>query len=235
MPSSKDRRRIEVPVHLYDRLKQIADVEDRTVTSLINEILHFALQSYQPTWVPSAYLDRFDGATRQMLAFAREEALRLNHNYIGTEHLLLGLLREEQGIAAQVLRRLWIDLDKVREAVERFIGRGKEPLEGDIDYVPRVRKVLALAVDEAQRLGHDHVGTEHVLLGIAREGEGIAAGILHGQYGVLGKVREQTLAHLSQAEANTSPPDTQDQADGAPGSEQGEPSDRHDEAATTAP
>jgi ATP-dependent Clp protease ATP-binding subunit ClpC len=235
MPSSKDRRRIEVSVHLYDRLKQIADVEDRTVTSLINEILHFGLQSYQPTWVPGAYLDRFDGATRRMLAFAREEALRLNHNYIGTEHLLLGLLREEQGIAAQVLRRLWIDLDKVREAVERFIGRGKEPVEGDIDYVPRVRKVLALAVDEAQRLGHDHVGTEHVLLGIVREGEGIAAGILHGQYGVLGKVREQTLALLSQAETPVAPLGAEEHAASEPVSEQGEPSGRQDQAGATAP
>lgn len=199
MPSSKDRRRIEVHSNIYNKLKQIADAEERTVTSVANELCYAGLQNYRPTWIPKAYLDRFDGHARRVLDLAKDEARALDHNYIGTEHLLLGLIQEE-GIAAQVLRRLWIELDKVRHSVEYIIGRYDHAAEGEIEFVPRVHKVLALAVDEAQALGHDHVGTEHLLLGLVREGEGIAAGILDS-YGVVGKVREQTLGLLRQIEA----------------------------------
>jgi ATP-dependent Clp protease ATP-binding subunit ClpC len=146
-------------------------------------------------------MDRFDDAARRVLALAREEAHALNHNYLGTEHLLLGLLREDQGIAAEALRRLWIDLDKVRAAVVSVIERGDRPVPVEqIDYVPRVRKVLALTVDEARALEYDHVGPEHLLLGLVREGEGIAAGILES-LGALRQAREVTLALMAQARA----------------------------------
>jgi ATP-dependent Clp protease ATP-binding subunit ClpC len=135
----------------------------------------------------------------QRVDLAKDEAHAFGHNYIGTEHVLLGLIQEE-GIAAQVLRRLWIELDKVRNSVEYIIGRYDHAAEGEIEFVPRVRKVLALAVDEAQTFGQDHVGTEHLLLGLVREGEGIAAGILDS-YGVIGRVREQTIGLLRQVEA----------------------------------
>jgi ATP-dependent Clp protease ATP-binding subunit ClpC len=202
MPSSRDRRRIEVPTQYYDQLKQIAAAEDRTVTNVHTELLRIGLMTYRPTWIPKAFMDRFDERARLVLTLAEEEARGFYHNYIGTEHILLGLLREGDGIAAQVLRRLWIETDKVRDSVEQIIGRGSQAAVGAIDYAPRVRKVLTLTVDEAQTLGHDHVGTEHLLLGLVREGEGIAAGILD-QYGVITKVRERTLALIRQNEIST--------------------------------
>jgi ClpA/ClpB-like protein len=90
MPSSKDRQRIEIPVHFYEQLAQIAETEDRTITSVLNQLLFQALQSYQPTWIPSKHLSRFNGHAQHVLSLAREEALSFNHQYIGTEHLLLG-------------------------------------------------------------------------------------------------------------------------------------------------
>jgi ATP-dependent Clp protease ATP-binding subunit ClpA len=193
MPSSKDRRRLEVPTYIHEQLVQIARSEDRTVTSVLLELLYPTLLNYRPRWVPSKHLDKFTERARNVLTLATEEAQQLNHHYIGTEHLLLGLLREGGGVAAQALNRLGVDLDKVRAAVESKIGRGEHPAEGQIEYVPRVRTVLGLAVDEAQRLGHNSVRTEHILLGIVRDGGGVAADILD-EFGVLGKVREQTLA-----------------------------------------
>ncbi len=125
--------------------------------------------------------DRFDKFTeraRKVLQLAQEEAQRFNHNYIGTEHLLLGLVREGEGVAAKVLANLGVDLNKVRSAVEFIIGRGDRTVTGDIGLTPRAKKVIELSVDEARRLGHHYVGTEHLLLGLVREGEGIAAGVL---------------------------------------------------------
>jgi hypothetical protein len=207
MPSSKDRRRVELPTTLYDRLKQIAEFEERTVASMVHELLQKGLATYRPTWMPRHFLHRFNEQARRALALSQEEAQALHHNYVGTEHLLLGLLREEEGIAAQVLRQLWIELDKVRAGVVYITSQaaaGKLPgakatvpdPQAEIGYTPRARKVLALAVDEAQRLGHNYVGTEHLLLGLVAEGEGIAAGLLH-TFGALGKVREFTLARLT--------------------------------------
>src|SRR6266545_801285 len=123
--------------------------------------------------------DRFDKFTeraRRVLTLAQEEALRFNHNYIGTEHLLLGLVREGEGVAAKVLANLGVELNKVRSAVEFIIGRGDRAVMGEIGLTPRAKKVIELAVDEARRLGHHYIGTEHLLLGLVREGEGIAAG-----------------------------------------------------------
>src|SRR5579875_1492526 len=186
MPSSKDRRRLEVPTYLHERLAQIATTEDRTVTSVLQEILYEGLRTYQSTWVPSKHLEKFNERARHVLELALEEARSFNHNYIGTEHLLLGLLRDGDGVAARVLDELGVGLDGVRAAVERKIGRGEEPITGDLPYTPRVRKVLALAVDEAERMGHLFVRTEHILLGLVRDGGGIAADTLDGM-GALSK------------------------------------------------
>jgi ATP-dependent Clp protease ATP-binding subunit ClpC len=195
MPSSKDRQRIEIPVHFYEQLAQIAETEDRTITSVLNQLLFQSLQDYQPTWIPSKHLSRFNGHAQHVLSLAREEALSFNHNFIGTEHLLLGLLREQEGLAALALEKLGVALDPVRAAVEKKIGRGDQPVQEEIDYVPRARKVLSLALDEAERQGSAYVRTEHILLGIVRDGGGVAADILD-TFGVLGKVRAQIFELL---------------------------------------
>jgi len=209
MPSSKDRQRIEIPVHFYEQLAQIAETEDRTITSVLNQLLFQALQGYQPTWIPSKHLSRFNEHAQHVLSLAREEALSFNHQFIGTEHLLLGLLREQEGLAALALAKLGVALDPVRAAVEEKIGklkltmagamhvsgRGGPPVQEEIDYVPRARKVLSLALDEAERQGSAYVRTEHILLGIVRDGGGVAADILD-TLGVLGKVRAQVFELL---------------------------------------
>ncbi|MGZ3583618.1 MAG: ATP-dependent Clp protease ATP-binding subunit [Ktedonobacterales bacterium] len=146
--------------------------------------------------------DRFDKFTeraRKVLSLAQEEAQRFNHNYIGTEHLLLGLVREGDGVAAKVLSNLGVELNKVRSAVEFIIGRGDRIVLGDIGLTPRAKKVIELAVDEARRLNHHYIGTEHLLLGLVREGEGIAAGVLESLGVNLEKVRTQTIQVLSQS------------------------------------
>jgi ATP-dependent Clp protease ATP-binding subunit ClpC len=140
--------------------------------------------------------DRFSQRARQVLALAQEEAQRFNHNYIGTEHLLLGLVREGEGVAAKVLGNLGVDVAKVRNAVEFIIGRGDRGPVGEIGLTPRARRVIELATDEARRLGHRYIGTEHLLLGLVREGEGIAAGVLQSLGVNLEKVRQQTITVL---------------------------------------
>src|SRR5919199_534947 len=145
--------------------------------------------------------DRFDKFTeraRRVLTLAQEEAQRFNHNYIGTEHLLLGLVREGDGVAAKVLSNLGVELTKVRSAVEFIIGRGERQVMGDIGLTPRAKKVIELAVDEARRLGHHYIGTEHLLLGLIREGEGIAAGVLESLGVNLEKVRAEVIKVLTQ-------------------------------------
>jgi Clp amino terminal domain, pathogenicity island component len=195
MPSSKDRQRVEIPVYLYTQLAQIAQTEDRTITSILHQLLFQALQTYQPTWIPSKHLSRFNVHAQQVLSLALEEALSFNHQFIGTEHLLLGLLREQEGLAALALENLGVTLNSVRTAVESKIGHGDQPIEEGIDYVPRARKALSLALDEAERQGSTYVRTEHILLGIVREGGGIAVDVLD-TLGVLGKVRAQIFSLL---------------------------------------
>ena len=147
--------------------------------------------------------DRFDKFTeraRRVLSLAQEEAQRFQHNYIGTEHLLLGLVREGEGVAARVLNNLGIDLNKVRTTVEFIIGRGDRIILGEIGLTPRAKKVIELAVDEARRLNHSYIGTEHLLLGLVREGQGIASGVLESLGVNLERVRTQTIQVLSQGE-----------------------------------
>jgi ATP-dependent Clp protease ATP-binding subunit ClpA len=146
--------------------------------------------------------DRFDKFTeraRKVLSLAQEEAQRFQHNYIGTEHLLLGLVSEGEGVAARVLSNLGVELYQVRNSVEFIIGRGDRIVLGEIGLTPRAKKVIELAVDEARRLNHHYIGTEHLLLGLVREGEGIAAGVLESLGVNLEKVRTQTIQVLSQS------------------------------------
>jgi len=144
-------------------------------------------------------IDRFDKFTeraRKVLSLAQEEAQRLRHNYIGTEHLLLGLVREGEGVAAKVLMKQGVDLEKVRKAVEDIIGRGDRIVLGEIGLTPRAKKVIEFAVDEARRLNHHYIGTEHLLLGLLREGESIGAGVLE-KFGLnLQEVRVKTIQVL---------------------------------------
>jgi ATP-dependent Clp protease ATP-binding subunit ClpC len=152
--------------------------------------------------------DRFEKFTeraRKVLTLAQEEAQRFNHNYIGTEHLLLGLVREGDGVAARVLNNLGVELHKVRSAVEFIIGRGDRAVMGEIGLTPRAKKVIELAVDEARRLNHHYIGTEHLLLGLVREGEGIAAGVLESLGVSLEKVRQQVIQVLNQSTYSSQP------------------------------
>ena len=148
-------------------------------------------------------LDKFTERAKKVLVYAQDEATRFNHNYIGTEHLLLGLLREGDGIAAKVLGNLGAELNKVRSAVEFIIGRGERMVVGDINLTPRAKRVIELAVEEARRLGHNYIGTEHLLLGLVREGEGIAAGVLESLGVNLDKVRAQVVQVVSHGSMET--------------------------------
>ncbi len=141
--------------------------------------------------------DKFTERVRKVMYLAREEAARLQHDYIGTEHLLLGVIREGEGIAATVLNNLGLDLDAIRQAVESMVSSTGGTLTiGEIPFTPRAKRVLELSVDEARQLGHNYVGTEHLLLGLIREGEGVAARVLL-ELGVdRKKVREETLKLL---------------------------------------
>ena len=141
--------------------------------------------------------EKFSERARRVLSLAQEEAQRFNHNYIGTEHILLGLVRETEGVAARVLSGLSVDLTKVRSAVEFIIGRGERPAQGEIGLTPRAKKVVELAVDEARRMNHTYIGTEHLLIGLLREGEGVAAGVMESLGINLEKVRAETHRILS--------------------------------------
>ncbi|MCZ6615641.1 MAG: ATP-dependent Clp protease ATP-binding subunit [Chloroflexi bacterium] len=143
--------------------------------------------------------EKFSERARRVLSLAQEEAQRFNHNYIGTEHILLGLVRESEGVAARVLSNLGVELTKVRSAVEFIIGRGERPAPGEIGLTPRAKKVIELAVDEARRLNHHYIGTEHLLIGLMREGEGVAAGVLESLGVTLDKIRAETSRLLSQS------------------------------------
>jgi len=156
--------------------------------------------------MPSRF-EKFSERARRVLSLAQEEAQRFNHNYIGTEHVLLGLVRETEGVAAVVLSNLNVELVKVRSAVEFIIGRGERPTPGDIGLTPRAKKVIELAVDEARRLNQSYIGTEHLLIGLMREGEGVAAGVLESLGVSLEKVREETnkiIANQSAGQSSSS-------------------------------
>ena len=149
--------------------------------------------------------EKFTERARRVLTAAQEEAQHLNHNYIGTEHILLGLIREEEGVAAKVLVSMGVTLSKVRSAVEYIIGRGEKASTGEIGLTPRAKRVIELAIDEARRLGHNYIGTEHLLLGLLHEGEGVAAGVLESFGITLEQARAEVVRALSQTAARPKP------------------------------
>src|ERR1700745_797084 len=137
--------------------------------------------------------ERFTDRARRVVVLAQEEARMLNHNYIGTEHILLGLIHEGEGVAAKALESLGISLEGVRQQVEEIIGQGQQAPSGHIPFTPRAKKVLALSLREALQLGHNYIGTEHILLGLVREGEGVAAQVLVKLGGSLSRVRDKVI------------------------------------------
>ncbi len=143
--------------------------------------------------------EKFSERARRVLSLAQEEAGQLNHNYIGTEHVLLGLAREPEGVGTRVLVSLGVDLSKVRSAVEFIIGRGQKQPTSDVGLTPRAKKVIELAVDEAREMSHHYIGTEHLLIGLLREGDGVAAGVLESLGVTLDRVRSETQRILSQS------------------------------------
>jgi ATP-dependent Clp protease ATP-binding subunit ClpA len=141
--------------------------------------------------------DRFNDRAKRTLALAQDEAIRFNHNYIGPEHLLLALVREGEGVAARVLGRLGIEMGRTRAAVERVIGRGDSTTSpSEITLTPRTKKVIELAIDEARKLGHNDIGTEHLLLGLLRDDGSMACGILKDLGAPLETIRVQVIAAL---------------------------------------
>jgi ATP-dependent Clp protease ATP-binding subunit ClpC len=137
--------------------------------------------------------ERFTDRARRVVVLAQEEARMLNHNYIGTEHILLGLIHEGEGVAAKALESLGISLDAVRQQVEEIIGQGQQAPSGHIPFTPRAKKVLELSLREALQLHHNYIGTEHMLLGLIREGEGVAAQVLVRLGADLNRVRQQVI------------------------------------------
>jgi ATP-dependent Clp protease ATP-binding subunit ClpC len=140
--------------------------------------------------------ERFTERARRAVVLSQEEARRLNHNYIGTEHILLGLIQEEEGVAAQVLTSIGVSRDEVRTLVEEIIGRGTQTLSEHVPFTPRAKTVLELSLREALQLGHNYIGTEHLLLGLLREGEGVAAQVLTRLGAELGQVRSAVVEAL---------------------------------------
>ena len=142
--------------------------------------------------------EKFSDRARRVIVLAQEEARMLNHNYIGTEHLLLGLIHEGNGSAVRALESLGISLEDVRQHVEEMVPRGQHELTGHIPFKPQAKKALELSLRESQQLGHDYIGTEHILLGLIREGEGVAAQVLVALGADLNRVRLQVRRLLNE-------------------------------------
>jgi len=141
--------------------------------------------------------ERFTDAARRVVVLAQQEARMLNHNYIGTEHILLGLIHEGEGVAAKALESLGISLEAVRQQVEEIIGQGQQAPSGHIPFTPRAKTVLELSLREALKLGHNFIGTEHILLALVRESEAVAAQVLVRLGADLNRVRQEVLGLLT--------------------------------------
>lgn len=178
------------------RTENKPDATPNTPFGQLTQLVGKAIHGKQP---PNDRFDRFTRRARSVLNLAQEEARSLQHNYIGTEHLLLGLLREGRGVAAQALSNLGIELQPTRRSVEVIIGRGEsERTSGEVGLTPRAKKVIELAVDEARKLNHHFLGTEHLLLGMIREGEGIAVKIIENMGIQQEQVRAEVMRMISQ-------------------------------------
>ena len=184
-----------------EELERAADMRElkqqlAALTEQINRLAGVVREQAEAQPRTEGQIGRFTDSARRVLTFAQEEAERLNHNYIGSEHLLLGLIREESGIAGRVLRSLNVQSGQVIEMVERITGPGRRAPFSKIDLPPRTRRVIELAVEEARGMGHHYIGTEHLLLGLVRQGDGVAMDILR-QMGVTPEqIRQQTLDAL---------------------------------------
>ncbi|PKF68428.1 Clp protease N-terminal domain-containing protein, partial [Corynebacterium mastitidis] len=160
--------------------------------------------------------ERFTDRARRVIVLAQEEARMLNHNYIGTEHILLGLIHEGEGVAAKALESMGISLDDVRREVEEIIGHGTQPHTGHIPFTPRAKKVLELSLREGLQMGHKYIGTEFLLLGLIREGEGVAAQVLVKLGADLPRVRQQVIQLLSGYEGGQGTNPENNQPSGGP-------------------
>ena len=150
--------------------------------------------------------ERFTDRARRVVVLAQEEARMLNHNYIGTEHILLGLIHEGEGVAAKALESLGISLEAVRQQVEEIIGQGQQAPSGHIPFTKRAKKALELSLRESVQLGHNYIGTEHILLGLLREGDGVAVQVLVKLGADLNRVRQQVIQLLHGSGKRASPP-----------------------------
>src|ERR1700746_3848473 len=177
-------------------------------------------------------MNNFTPRAQQVLALARKEADRFNHNFVGTEHLLLGLIKLGQGVAVNVLQKLGLDLETVRMEVEKQVGTGPDQkMIGNIPYTPRVKKVLALAAKEARALNHTYVGTEHILLGLLREGDGVAARVLKNLDIDIEQTRQEILKEL---DPNFAAQEEQPPGEGAGQPEKSTPAEKKGEVKTPA-
>jgi ATP-dependent Clp protease ATP-binding subunit ClpC len=158
---------------------------------------YFGFTTKPATSSSDAALNNFSPRAQQVIAFARKEAGRFNHNFIGTEHVLLGLIKLGQGTAVAILKKIGVDLERVRMEVEILVGTGPhQKITGNIPFTPRVKKALSLAADEARALDHTYVGTEHLLLGLLREGDGFAARVLKNMNVDIEQTRQEILKEL---------------------------------------
>jgi hypothetical protein len=165
-----------------------------------------ALTLPKKSWMMQHPMNNFTPRAQQVLAVARKEADRFHHNYVGTEHILLGLIKLRQGVAVSVLQKMGLDLETVRAAVERQVGTGQETKPpGTMAFSPRVKRVLALAGKEAMALAHSYVGTEHVLLGLLLGGEGVAARVLKSLDVDIEQARKEVLTALAERGPNRAP------------------------------
>src|SRR5690348_11138779 len=168
-------------------------------------------------------MSNFTPRAQQVLALARKEADRFNHNFVGTEHLLLGLIKLGQGVAVNVLQKMGLDLETVRMEVEKQVGTGPDQkVVGNIPYTPRVKKVLALAAKEARALNHTYVGTEHILLGLLREGDGVAARVLKNLDVDIEQTRQEILKELDPNFSSQEEQPSEQPAEKAPAERKGE-------------
>jgi len=169
--------------------------------------------------------DRFTDRAKKVMSFARQEAMKFNHEYIGTEHILLGLVQEGSGVAANVLKNMNIDLEKIRHEVEKIVKTGPSMVTmGQLPFTPRAKKVLELSMEEASQLSHNYIGTEHLLLGLIRENEGIAAQVLMNLGVKLEEVREEVLEFLGASESNSEGEEQESESGGSSGGGQQPPS-----------
>jgi ATP-dependent Clp protease ATP-binding subunit ClpC len=155
--------------------------------------------------------ERFTDRARRVVVLAQEEARTLDHNYIGTEHILLGLIHEGEGVAASALQALGISPADIRRDLEAIIGRGDQAPVGNIPFTPRAKKVLELSLREALQLGHNYIGTEHILLGLVREGEGVGAEVLAKRGATLELVRAEVMTLVAGVEGGEATPESREQ------------------------